>query len=109
MNTVKTISMTANVRGQQLSLQSLPLLSEDTEGVTLRVQFSSRWEAFPEKYATFWRDGDQPVALPLVEGTAEVPPSVFKDETPFYLHITGRNGKKRFFTHQICGRFVTRE
>ena len=49
---MKTISMTARVRGQQLSLQSLPLLSEDTEGVTLQVCFSSRWEAFPEKYAT---------------------------------------------------------
>jgi len=106
---MKNVCIAASVRGQQLSLLSIPPLSEDTEGVTLQVHFSSRWAGFPEKYATFWRDGDQPVMLPLTAGTAEVPLSFFKDETPFYLHITGRNGKKRFFTHQICGAFVFKD
>ncbi len=92
--------------GKELSLLSLPPFSEETLAMILQVDLSPEWGAFPQKYAVLWREGEAPLQLPLAGGTAAIRKAFFEKETPFYLHILGKNGKKRLSTNQVCGRFV---
>ena len=91
---------------EQLFLRCLPLRPQGECCLLLQVRFSSRWDAFPEKYAVLWREGGESLKIPLQEGIGEIPWVFALEAAPFYLHIRGERGKEYLSTNQVCGAFV---
>ena len=98
--------VTLEVCRERLFLQSLPMLPEEPCPVILQAVFSEEWDAFPEKYALLWREGEELLRIPLAENAGEIPWSFSTVGTPFYLCVRGEKGKDYLSTNQVCGAFV---
>ena len=98
--------VTLEVCQERLFLRSLPMLPEEPCPVILQAVFSEEWDAFPEKHAFLWREGEEVLRIPLAESTGEIPGDFAASEEPFYLCVRGEKGKDYLSTNQVCGAFV---